>query len=203
MGRRGGGVLVGVDEVGRGPLAGPVVACAVAIDLGDKKALRDFLLLCVNDSKKIAPKKREKISEALRAHPCVAWALGEADEQEIDKINILQASLLAMRRAVFGLEKKGVKFLRKERHFYIDGREVIPDLSANQRSIIGGDALIFSIAAASIIAKVARDAMMQKCAEKYPAYQFEKHKGYGTKLHFDLIKKHGMSPIHRRSFLKK
>ncbi len=203
---RQGGVLVGVDEVGRGPLAGPVVACAVAIDMSDKKHLQDFLALGVADSKKLTPKKREEISKALMAHPAVRWGIGMADEKTIDSMNILKASLSAMRQAVIML----VSVITKEfpsyegnSFVYVDGREIIPDLTANQTAVINGDGTVFSIAAASIIAKVARDAMMQECAKKYPAYQFEKHKGYGTKLHFDLIEKHGMSPIHRRSFLKK
>ena len=191
-------VLVGVDEAGRGPLAGPVVAAAVVLrSQGDFESL---LKLGVNDSKKISPKKREKIYEILTNDERVLWAVGEASAWEIDELNILQASLLAMKRAVDLLFEKNKKLAKEEFCVFVDGREVIPNLSANQKSVIGGDAKIFSIAAASIIAKVIRDRLMLEYAKKYPQYQFEKHKGYGTKLHYEMIKKHGLSPIHRRSF---
>ncbi|MBI3685387.1 ribonuclease HII [Candidatus Azambacteria bacterium] len=198
---RHGGVLVGVDEVGRGPLAGPVCATAVAFDLGDAQTALFIGELGINDSKKLSVKKREQIFEALTTHPNVYWATGQADEKAIDRINILQASLRAMRHAVGGLQEKCGALKRREL-LYIDGREIIPEIASDQKAIIGGDAKICSIAAASIIAKVLRDRMMREYAKQYPQYRFEKHKGYGTKLHFELIKKHGMSPIHRRSFLK-
>ena len=191
-------VLVGVDEAGRGPLAGPVIAVAVVLRLqGD---FEDLLELGVNDSKKISPKKREKIYEILTNDERVSWAVGEASEREINELNILQASLLAMKRAVDLLFEKNKKLAKEEFYVFVDGREVIPNLAANQKSVIGGDAKVFSIAAASIIAKVTRDRLMLKYAEKYPQYQFEKHKGYGTKLHYEMIKKHGLSLIHRKSF---
>ena len=209
-------VLVGVDEAGRGPLAGPVVAAALLImpPLNSKIKMQnaklrnpatqdDFeslLKLGITDSKKISPKKREKIYEILTNDERVSWAVGEASEREIDELNILQASLLAMKRAVDLLFEKNKKLAREEFYVFVDGREVIPNLAANQKSVIGGDAKIFSIAAASIIAKVTRDRLMLKYAEKYPQYQFEKHKGYGTKLHYEMIKKHGLSLIHRKSF---
>lgn len=199
---RQGGILVGVDEVGRGPLAGPVCAAAAAFDLRDAETALFIGELGINDSKKLSPKKREQIFEVLTTHPSVYWATGQADEKAIDRINILQASLRAMRHAVRGLQEKCGALKRKEL-LYIDGKEIIPEIMMNQKTIIGGDAKIFSIAAASIIAKVLRDKMMCEYAKQYPQYQFEKHKGYGTKLHFELIKKHGMSPIHRRSFLKR
>ena len=130
----------------------------------------------------------------------MSWAVGEASEREINELNILQASLLAMKRAVDLLFEKNKKLAKEEFYVFVDGREVIPNLAANQKSVIGGDAKVFSIAAASIIAKVTRDRLMLKYAEKYPQYQFEKHKGYGTKLHYEMIKKHGLSLIHRKSF---
>ena len=195
---RNGQYIIGVDEAGRGPLAGPVMTAAVAIMINDK--CEELLNLGVNDSKKLSPKKREEIFKILTSHPLVLWSVGEASEKEIDEINILQASLLAMRRAVEKLIDKNDRLERENFFVYIDGREVIPNLTANQKSIINGDAKVFSIAAASIIAKVTRDRLMLEYAKKYPQYQFEKHKGYGTKLHYEMIKKHGLSPIHRKSF---
>ena len=198
---RNGQYIIGVDEAGRGPLAGPVMAAAVAIMINDK--CEELLNLGVNDSKKLSPKKREEIFKILTSHPLVLWSVGEASEKEIDEINILQASLLAMRRAVEKLIDKNDRLERENFSVYIDGREVIPNLTANQKSIINGDAKVFSIAAASIIAKVTRDRLMLKCAEKYPQYGFEKHKGYGTKQHYEMIEKHGICRIHRKTFLKK
>ena len=198
---RNGQYIIGVDEAGRGPLAGPVMAAAVAIMINDK--CEELLNLGVNDSKKLSPKKREEIFKILTSHPLVLWSVGEASEKEIDEINILQASLLAMRRAVEKLIDKNDRLERENFSVYIDGREVIPNLTANQKSIINGDAKVFSIAAASIIAKVTRDRLMLKYAEKYPQYGFEKHKGYGTKQHYEMIEKHGICRIHRKTFLKK
>ena len=198
---RNGQYIIGVDEAGRGPLAGSVMAAAVAIMINDK--CEELLNLGVNDSKKLSPKKREEIFKILTSHPLALWSVGEASEKEIDEINILQASLLAMRRAVEKLMNKNDRLERENFSVYIDGREVIPNLTANQKSIINGDAKVFSIAAASIIAKVTRDRLMLKYAEKYPQYGFEKHKGYGTKQHYEMIQKHGICRIHRRTFLKK
>jgi len=198
---RNGQYIIGVDEAGRGPLAGPVMAAAVFIIINDK--YEELLNLGVNDSKKLSPKKRDKIYEALTSHPLVLWSVGEASEKEIDEINILRASLLAMRKAVEKLIDKNNRLERENFSVYIDGREVIPNLTANQKSIINGDAKVFSIAAASIIAKVTRDRLMLKYAEKYPQYGFEKHKGYGTKQHYEMIQKHGICRIHRKTFLKK
>lgn len=194
-------VLIGVDEVGRGPLAGPVVACALAFNMQDKETMKFIPELGINDSKKVSQKNRERIFEILTTTKSVWWALGQENEKVIDTINILQASLSAMRKAVLELERK--YSILQTKCLYIDGREIIPDMTITQKSIIQGDAKILSIAAASIIAKVTRDRLMDVYAKKYPQYQFEKHKGYGTKLHFNLIKEHGLSPIHRKSFLKK
>ncbi|MEK7066782.1 MAG: ribonuclease HII [Patescibacteria group bacterium] len=213
---RNGQYIIGVDEAGRGPLAGPVMAAACMLQSSPKSKVEspkswnsaprndfeDLLALGVNDSKKLSPKKRDKIYEALTSHPLVLWSVGEASEKEIDEINILQASLLAMRRAVEKLIDKNDWLEQENFSVYIDGREVIPNLTANQKSIINGDAKVFSIAAASIIAKVTRDRLILKYAEKYPQYGFEKHKGYGTKLHYEMLKKHGACPIHRRAFIK-
>src|SRR3989344_1839350 len=138
----------------------------------------DLLKLGVTDSKKISPKKREKIFEFLTNDERVLWAVAAVDEKAIDKINILQASLLAMHKAASQVAEKCRTTGLGDYVIYIDGRELIPRLIANQKAVIGGDAKVFSIAAASIIAKVARDRMMLKFAEKYPQYQFEKHKGY-------------------------
>ena len=202
---RNGQYIIGVDEAGRGSLAGPVMAAACMLQPSPKSRndLEGLLGLGVNDSKKLSPKKREEIFKILTSHPLVLWSVGEASEKEIDEINILQASLLAMRRAVEKLMDKNDRLERENFSVYIDGREVIPNLTANQKSIINGDAKVFSIAAASIIAKVTRDRLMLKYAEKYPQYGFEKHKGYGTKQHYEMIEKHGICRIHRKTFLKK
>lgn len=206
---RRGCALIGTDEVGMGPLAGPVIAAAVYIQPpGAKDDVEELLGLGVRDSKLVSPKKRERIFQVLTAHSRVRWAAGQVDEKLIDRINILEAGLQAMRQAVTQvvatITKEFPSYGSEENLFVmVDGRNIIPDLIMNQKSVIDGDAKIFSIAAASIIAKVLRDRLMCEYAKKYPEYQFEKHKGYGTKLHYALLKKHGISPLHRRSFLKK
>ncbi|OGD24340.1 ribonuclease HII [Candidatus Azambacteria bacterium RBG_16_47_10] len=193
-------MLVGVDEAGRGPLAGPVVAAAVAICLSDDALVEEFMKLGVRDSKFILPKKREQLYGILTAHTAVSWGVASVDEKAIDRINILQASLLAMKYAVDAMMKK--QSVPQQPYLYIDGRDIIPDMSVDQKAVIGGDAIVFSIAAASIIAKVTRDRMMGVYAKEYPQYQFEQHKGYGTKLHYAAMREHGPCPIHRKSFLK-
>lgn len=180
-------IICGVDEAGRGPLAGPVYAAAVILPQG-------HIVEGVNDSKKISEKKRELLFDKI-TEECVCYHVGVATEQEIDEINILQATFLAMRRAVEGLQLKPELAL-------IDGNKK-PGLGIEEWEIIKGDAKSANIAAASIIAKVSRDRYMLEMAEKYPEYQFEKHKGYGTKLHYEMIEKYGISPIHRKTFLKK
>ena len=180
-------VVCGVDEAGRGPLAGPVFAAAVILP---KNTMIDGL----NDSKKLSEKKRELLYDEIKAK-AVACNVALATEKEIDEINILNATFLAMRRAVEGLSMRPDFAL-------IDGNRT-PELNVPARAIIKGDALSASIAAASILAKVERDRLMKILSEKYPEYSFEQHKGYGTKLHVELIKKHGPSAIHRRSFLRK
>lgn len=180
-------VICGVDEAGRGPLAGPVFAAAVILPDG-------HIIEGVNDSKKLSEKKREMLFDKI-IEECVCYAIGTANEKEIDEINILQATYLAMKRAVEGLEIKPDYVL-------IDGNRM-PPLDIPAETIVKGDGKSASIAAASIIAKVSRDRYMLALAEKYPQYEFEKHKGYGTKLHYEKIAEHGISDIHRKSFLKK
>lgn len=180
-------VICGIDEAGRGPLAGPVYAAAVILPKG-------HIVEGVNDSKKISEKKRDLLFDKI-IDECVCYSIGTASEQEIDEINILQATFLAMRRAVAGLEIKPDIAL-------VDGNKK-PGLDIAELTIVKGDSKSANIAAASIIAKVSRDRYMLEMAEKYPEYQFEKHKGYGTKLHYEMLEKYGISPIHRKTFLKK
>lgn len=180
-------VICGIDEAGRGPLAGPVYAAAVILPKG-------HIVEGVNDSKKISEKKRDLLFDKI-IDECVCYSIGTAGEQEIDEINILQATFLAMRRAVAGLEIKPDIAL-------VDGNKK-PGLDIAEQTIVKGDSKSANIAAASIIAKVSRDRYMLEMAEKYPEYQFEKHKGYGTKLHYEMLEKYGISPIHRKTFLKK
>ena len=175
--------LAGVDEVGRGTLAGPVVAAAVILDF---KNLPDD----INDSKKVSKKNRETISTKILENSITS--VGHATVEEIDDINILRASLLAMKRAVEGLSKKPKLVL-------IDGNH-IPDIKIASKSIIKGDNKSLSIAAASIIAKVYRDNLMTEYSKKYPGYLWEKNSGYGTKEHLEAIKNLGITPIHRTSF---
>lgn len=180
-------VICGVDEAGRGPLAGPVYAAAVILPRG-------YIVDGVNDSKKLSEKKRDLLFDKI-VDECVCYSVGTASVEEIDKINILQATFLAMRRAVDGLSVKPDIAL-------IDGNKK-PGFDIEQWDIVKGDATSANIAAASIIAKVSRDRYMLKLAEKYPQYQFEKHKGYGTKLHYEMLDKYGISEVHRKTFLKK
>ncbi len=180
-------IICGVDEAGRGPLAGPVYAAAVILPEG-------HIVQGVNDSKKLSEKKRSMLYDKI-IDECISYSIATASPQEIDSINILQATLLAMRRAVDGLEIKPEIAL-------IDGNKK-PGLDIEEWDIVKGDSKSANIAAASIIAKVSRDRYMLQMAEKYPQYQFEKHKGYGTKLHYEMIEKYGICEIHRRTFLKK
>jgi ribonuclease HII len=182
---RGFRVVAGVDEVGRGPLAGPVIAAAAILPVGFQHPL-------LNDSKKLTPKKREKMAAELRADDRIIWAIGEATVEEIDAHNILQATFIAMRRAVSALTQKPDFAL-------VDGNQD-PQLGLPMKTIVGGDGVSASIAAASIIAKQYRDDLMDRLAEKYPGYGLERHKGYGTALHLDALKRRGPTPIHRMSF---
>jgi ribonuclease HII len=186
--------VVGLDEVGRGPLAGPVFAAAVMIK-NCKFGIKN--LKEVNDSKKLSPKKREEVYKLLINSPHIKWGIGSISEKIIDKINILQATKKAMIRAIKNLEKRNKK--TKIDYLIIDGNFAI-NTKIPQESVIKGDAKIFSCAAASIIAKVTRDRLMDKYHKKYPQYGFNKHKGYPTKKHRASIKKYGPSKIHRLTF---
>ncbi|MCV6636554.1 ribonuclease HII [Candidatus Albibeggiatoa sp. nov. NOAA] len=177
-------ILAGVDEVGRGPLAGAVVAAAVILD-------ETRPIAGLNDSKKLSEKKRELLALDIQ-QKAKAWALGRAEVEEIDQINIFQASLLAMRRAVLALD------IQPE-HVVVDGK-FCPELPYSTQAIIKGDGLIAEISAASIIAKVARDNEMCELDKQYPEYGFAKHKGYPTKQHRLALQQYGATPIHRRSF---
>ena len=179
--------LCGVDEAGRGPLAGDVYAAAVILPA-------DCVLEGLNDSKKLSEKKREALYEEI-TQKATAYCVATASVAEIEELNILNATFLAMRRAVEGLSAQPKLVL-------VDGNRD-PGLSLPTRCVVKGDALSASIAAASILAKVSRDRYMKQVAAAYPQYQFEKHKGYGTKLHYELLDRFGESPVHRHSFLKK
>ncbi len=179
--------VCGVDEAGRGPLAGPVYAAAVILPVGVE-------IDGLNDSKKLSEKKREELFEVIK-NVAVSFSVGIATEKEIDSINILNATFLAMTRAVNGLEIPSD-------YAIIDGNRM-PNLNIDGETVVKGDGKAMSVAAASIIAKVSRDRFMLKMAQEYPQYHFEKHKGYGTKLHYEMIEKYGISPIHRKTFLKK
>lgn len=178
--------VCGIDEAGRGPLAGPVCAAAVILPL-------DCSIDGLNDSKKLTEKKREALFPII-CEKALAWGIGWATAQEIDEINILQATFLAMKRAVESLELQPGWAL-------VDGNRM-PPLSIPGETVVKGDAQCASIAAASILAKVSRDRLLREWDERYPQYGFGKHKGYGTKAHYEAIKKYGLLSIHRRSFLK-
>jgi ribonuclease HII len=177
-------LIAGVDEVGRGPLAGPVVACAVILD--DAHPISGLA-----DSKLLTSKRREALCAIIKKR-CIAWAIGSATVEEIDRFNILQASLIAMRRAVYSL-------MIEPDHVQIDGT-YLPRIKYSAEAIIDGDDLIPVISAASIIAKVTRDRQMEEYDKQYPGYGFAGHKGYGTKEHLEALEKFGATPIHRRSF---
>ena len=184
---RGFTAVCGIDEAGRGPLAGPVCAAAVLLPEG-------LVIDGLNDSKKLSEKKRELLFPVIEEN-ALAFGIGFADEKEIDEINILQATFLAMRRAVEALDVPADFAL-------VDGNR-IQGLDIPAETVIGGDGKVLSIAAASILAKVTRDRYMREMAQTYPEYGFEKHKGYGTKAHYAAIEQYGICPLHRRTFLKK
>ena len=179
-------IIAGVDEAGRGPLAGDVYAAAVILP-------SDLIIEGINDSKKLSPKKREKLYDEI-IEKAEAFCIASASVEEIEKLNILNADMLAVKRAVEGL-KRNVDIV------LVDGNKA-PDVAFKTCPVIKGDASSQSIAAASILAKVARDRYMLELDKQYPEYQFSKHKGYGTKLHYEMIKKYGISKVHRTSFLK-
>lgn len=179
--------VCGVDEAGRGPLAGPVCAAAVILPEG-------VIIDGVNDSKKLSEKKRESLFDVIREQ-ALSYSIAYATVDEIEEINILNATMLAMRRAIDGLDIKAD-------YAMIDGNK-IPPIDIDAECIVKGDAKSMSIACASILAKVSRDRLLYKYAEEYPMYGFDKHKGYGTKVHKEAILKYGPCPYHRKSFLKK
>lgn len=179
--------VCGVDEAGRGPLAGPVCAAAVILPAG-------IVIDGLNDSKKLTEKKREALFDVITEN-AISWSVSLVDETVIDEINILQATYRAMQQAVEGLP-------RPADFVYVDGNRS-EGLTLPHECVVSGDARIPSIAAASIIAKVTRDRLMRDFAERYPAYGFEKHKGYGSRAHYAALLEHGPCPIHRRTFLKK
>lgn len=179
--------ICGVDEAGRGPLAGPVYAAAVILPRG-------LVIEGLNDSKKLTEKRREALYDVI-VEQAVAYGIGSADEKEIDEINILQATFLAMRRAIAQLAVRPDLAL-------IDGNRE-SDFSVPAQTVIGGDGKSANIAAASILAKVTRDRVMLEYAREYPQYGFDVHKGYGTKRHYEALREFGPCPIHRQSFLRK
>ena len=178
--------VCGVDEAGRGPLCGPVVAAACILPCG-------LVLEGLNDSKKLSEKKRDILFEQIKEN-AIAYSIASASVEEIDNLNILEATLLAMRRAIDGLAVKADFAL-------IDGN-VSRDVPIDAKAVISGDATSPSIAAASILAKVTRDRMCIKLDEAYPQYGIAKHKGYGTKAHMQALREHGVSPIHRKQFVR-
>ena len=182
--RAGARVIAGVDEVGRGPLAGPVTAAAVILDIGR-------IPEGINDSKKLSPKRREILAEEIMAG--CDWAVGHASVEEIDALNILRASHLAMCRAVAGLRQRPCRVL-------VDGNLLPRGLTCSARALVKGDARCQSIAAASIVAKVARDRIMVDLAQQFPGYGWERNAGYPTKAHLSALLDLGVTPVHRRSF---
>ncbi|MFC1542634.1 ribonuclease HII [Pseudomonadota bacterium] len=178
-------LLAGVDEVGRGPLAGPVITAAVILSPDDP------MLGQYRDSKRVSEKKRIRIYHHIRKH-AVAYSVAQANVEEIDRLNILHATMFAMRRAVEGLQIRPAEVV-------VDGNRC-PDMSLPVSAVIGGDDKVQEIAAASIMAKVVRDRLMHYLDSRFPDYQFAKHKGYGTRVHMDALREHGPCEHHRRSF---
>lgn len=179
-------LVCGIDEAGRGPLAGPVFAAAVVLPI-------DCEIPGLNDSKKLTEKKRDELFDII-IKKAEAYSVASASEKEIDEMNILSATFLAMKRAFDGLPVKPDMAL-------IDGNRA-PGVDAAETTVVKGDSKSMSIAAASILAKVSRDRYMLQIAELYPQYEFQKHKGYGTKLHYEKIREYGISEVHRKTFLK-
>jgi len=178
--------IAGIDEAGRGPLAGPVTAAIVAL----KKEVK---IKGVKDSKLLSARQREEIFERVKDHPEITWRVSHVYPRVIDRVNIWQATLLAWKRSLKKLDCPP-DFL------FLDGNQAIPRLKMEQSPVVGGDRRIFLLSLASIIAKVSRDRLMERIDRKYPQYGFSRHKGYGTKEHLKMIKKHGPSEIHRKSF---
>lgn len=182
-------IFCGIDEAGRGPLCGPVVVASCIMPLDDD----DKIIMGINDSKKLSEKQREELFEQIKK-TAICYSIQEIDEKTIDEINILEATKLGMKKAIEGLSQKPNLAL-------VDAVKNI-DSDVQQIAIIKGDATSYSIAGASILAKVYRDKLMQKLDAEYPEYHFAKHKGYGTKEHIELLQKYGPCKIHRKSFIK-
>jgi ribonuclease HII len=211
---RGYDFVIGIDEVGRGPLAGPVVACAVVLKNYESRIMNQEIkkFYLIRDSKMLSEKQRESIFDFIQDNFFVG--VGLCDHETIDRMNILEASFLAMKKAVADLfsrmyQVSSIKYEEENKKYMIhntkyiilvDGNKKIPNFSMEQRAIVGGDKIVKSISAASIIAKVTRDRMMKEMHEKYPEYGFDKHKGYGTKFHVEALQKNGPCQIHRKSF---
>ena len=203
LGGKGYDFVIGVDEAGRGPLAGPVVACAVILKNYESRIMnqeiKEFDL--IRDSKTLSEKQRENIFDFINDNFFVG--VGICDHETIDRMNILEASFLAMKKAFAALLRNmehGTWNMEQRAIILVDGNKKIPNLSMDQRAIVGGDKIVKSISAASIIAKVTRDRMMKEFHEKYPQYGFDKHKGYGTKFHVEALLKNGPCQIHRKTF---
>lgn len=196
-------IIIGIDEAGRGPLCGPVVAAAVCFRMPESELENLPEWKFVRDSKKLSEKQRESMFSFVMEHCFVGIGIMHADT--IDRVNILEATFLSMKSAIADLQRtmnrgQGTKKREDEMRIFVDGNQLIPNISFEQHAIIDGDALMKVIAAASIIAKVTRDRMMLEYDREYPAYGFAKHKGYGTKAHMDALRKFGPCPIHRMSF---
>lgn len=189
-----GSVIAGIDEAGRGPLAGPVVAACVVLDL-------DYVFYYLNDSKKVTEKRRNVLYDEI-INNSYAYGIGIVDNKTIDKINILEATHIAMKEAYDKCNKLYYEKYNKKIDILLVDALCIKNIDIKQVPIIKGDAKSLSIAAASILAKVTRDRIMLEYDSKYPLYSFSTHKGYGTKIHIDALKKYGKSDIHRESFIK-
>lgn len=195
--------VIGVDEAGRGPLCGPVVAAAVCFRVPESELENLPEWKFIRDSKKLSEKQREKMFDFVMEHCFVGVGIMHADT--IDRVNILEATFLAMKSAIADLQRamsneQGTRKREDGMRIFVDGNQLIPNISFEQHAIVDGDNLMKVIAAASIIAKVTRDRMMLEYDKAYPAYGFAKHKGYGTKVHMDALRKFGPCPIHRMSF---
>ncbi len=198
-----GGYIAGIDEVGRGCIAGPVVAACVIFSWEDISLLRDMDdRVRIRDSKKMTRIQR-KLANTLIRDLAVYVGVGVIHSDVIDEINILQATFLAMKQASEGVFQVPALQNSSDMLMLVDGNMLVPGVSWNQRAIIGGDARVFSIAAASIIAKEYRDSFMEEVHDMHPAYAFASHKGYGTQAHYAAIQEHGMLPLHRKTFLKR
>lgn len=203
-------IIIGIDEAGRGPLCGPVVAGAVCFRESEEELSKFPEWKFVRDSKKLSEKQREKMFEFVLEHAFVGVGIMHADT--VDRVNILEATFLAMKSAIASLRQQLTKNLLtgqagseqrvrdEDLRIFVDGNQLIPNISYEQHAIVDGDNLMKVIAASSIIAKVTRDKMMLEYDKQYPNYGFAKHKGYGTKVHMDALRKFGPCPIHRMSF---